>query len=337
MNSTTVTSTSNGYDFIAAANQAVFYAFSVTMTFIVITNILNACVLCRPALRSSSCTYYFLASIPPVIAYVIVTPLNTVLIYSINFRMHGTPVTCKIVQYVVYGSPLLYASMIICATIDRFCSSSSSIRLRRLSQVNIARRIIAIVWILILLYMSPFFFAYYYDYSSNLSNKCVASTSTLAAVYLMTRVILYYFAVPIIIAIFGILTINNIRTQTRRVAAEHQTNSSRRTEGQLTRMLIIQVAVYFLFFTPAGITYILVTFVPSMNTSYYNTIRTITVVWQQGGFFITFFLYILVGKVYRQEFKKMFKYDQIRTHMMQLSTQPVSTRVQANTMPVVAF
>ena len=336
MNNTTISS-SNGYNFIAAANQATFYAFSVTMTFIVITNILNACVLCRATLRSSSCTYYFLASIPPVLAYVIVTPLNTILIYSIGFRMHGTPITCKLVQYVVYGSPLLYASMLICASVDRFYSSSNSLRLRRFSQVRVARRVIVIVWILILLYMSPFFVFYYYDYSSSLSNKCVASTSIQAAVYLMTRVVLYYFAIPIILAIFGVLTINNIRAQTRRVAVERQANSHRRTEGQLACMLVIQVAVYFLFFTPAGITYLMVTFIPSMNTSYYNTIRTITVVWQQGGFIITFFLYILVGKVYRQELKKMIRYDQIRARITQLSIQLHSKTDQANTVHAVAI
>lgn len=127
--------------------------------------------------------------------------------------------------------------------------------------------------------MSPFIVFCYYDFNSSLSNKCVASTSTLATVYLMTRVILYYFSVPIILAIFGTLTINNIRAQRRPVvAAEHQADSRRRLEDQLNRMLVIQVAVYFLFFAPAGITYILVTFVPAMNTSYYNTIRNITVV-----------------------------------------------------------
>lgn len=336
MNNTT-SSSSNGYDFIAAANQATFYAFSVTMTFIVITNILNACVFSRQALRSSSCTYYFLASIPPVLAYVVVTPLNTILIYTINFRLHGTPVTCKLVQYTVYGSPLLYESMLVCASVDRFCSSSNSVRLRRFSQVPIARKFILGVWILILLYMSPFMAAYCYDYSSSLSNKCLASTSTLAAVYLMTRVVLYYFAIPIILAIFDALTINNIRTQTRRVTVVHQVNYSRRTEGQLTRMLIIQVIVYFLFFTSAGITYIIVTFVSSMNTSYYNTIRTLTVVWQQGGFFTTFFLYTLTGKVYRQELRKMFRYDQIRAQISQLSVHTAPMNAQTHTMPAVGI
>ncbi|CAF1531812.1 unnamed protein product [Adineta ricciae] len=101
-------------------------------------------------------------------------------------------------------------------------------------------------------------------------------------------------------------------------------------------MLVIQVAVYFMFFTPSGITYIMVTFIPSLNTTYYNTIRTLTVVWQQGGFFIAFFFYILTGKIYRQELEKMLKYDQIRTRMRRMNNQRPVTTHQPNTTPAFA-
>ncbi len=310
MNSTT-SSSSNGYDFISAIKQPVVYTYSVTISLIVIINVLNACVLCRRTLLVSPCTYYFLGSIPPVLLNVIVAPLNGILQNAYGFYISGTQVTCKLVQYVVFGSSLLYGMMLVCASIDRFCSSSSSDRLRRLCQVRIAQRVIIIVWILVLLYMSPFLIIYYYDYNSSVSNKCVPYSTTPATVYLISRVILYYFMIPIILSIFGALTIKNIQSLARRVAPVQLANFNRRTEGQLARMLIIQVAVYLLFFTPAGIIYIIVTFQPSMNTPYYNAIRTVTVVWQQGGYFIAFFLYVLTGKVYRRELKKMFKCNQI--------------------------
>ncbi|CAF1689885.1 unnamed protein product, partial [Adineta ricciae] len=165
--------------------------------------------------------------------------------------MHSTPINCKIVHFIVHGSPLLYGSMLICASVDRFCASSASARLRQFSRVYIARQVIFCVWTLIILYMIPFLISYYYDYNSTLSNKCVAYTSTLATIYLMSRVILYYFAIPIIFGIFGLLTIKNIRSQTCRMAVERRSNSHCRTESQLARMLVIQVAVYFMFFTPS--------------------------------------------------------------------------------------
>ncbi|CAF4247907.1 unnamed protein product [Adineta steineri] len=146
----------------------------------------------------------------------------------------------------------------------------------------------------------------------------------------MTRVIFYYFLIPIILGIFGVLTIYNIRSQKHRVAPMNQASSSRRTEGQLARMLIIQVAMYLLFFTPSGVTYILVTFVPSMNTSYYQTIRNLTNVWQQGGYFISFFLYVLTGKIYREELKNMFKCNRIHHRILQQTVADIPMNLLAN-------
>jgi hypothetical protein len=207
MNKTT-SSPSNGYNLVQAATEPIINTFSVTMTFIVITSILNVSVLCRRALRSSSCTYYFLASVPPVLVYVIVTPVNSILQTRFGFYINGTPVTCKIVTFLAYATSLLYGLMLVCATIDRFCSSSTSPRLRQFSDVRVARRIIVIVWILALIYMSPFMASYYYDYNSN---KCTQYSTTLTDVYLMTRVVFYYFLIPIILGIFGTLTLRGCR------------------------------------------------------------------------------------------------------------------------------
>ncbi|CAF1041084.1 unnamed protein product [Adineta steineri] len=328
--SNTTSSPSNQYDLVQAAKQPIIYSYSVTMTFIVITSILNVSVLCRRALRSSSCTYYFLASVPPVLAYVVVSPVNAILAQSYGFYINGTPVACKIVSFLSYATSLWYGLMLVCASIDRYFSSSTSVRLRRLSQVRVARRLIIIVWILSSIYMSPFLFIYYYDPKYANSKKCTQYSSTLIAVYLMTRVIFYYFLIPIILGIFGVLTIYNIRSQKHRVAPMNQASSSRRTEGQLARMLIIQVAMYLLFFTPSGITYILVTFVPSMNTSYYSTIRNLTIVWQQGGYFISFFLYVLTGRIYREELKNMFKCNRIPNRILQQTVEHIPMSLLAN-------
>jgi hypothetical protein len=201
---TTTSPSSVRYDLAQSANRPVTYTLSVTMTFIVITSVLNVCVLCRRALRLSSCTYYFLASVPPVFIYVIVTPLNIILVNTSIFDINHTSITCKLVQLLIYTTSLLYALMLVCATIDRFLSSSTSVRLRQLSQVRIAPRIIVIVWILALMYMSPFMAIYHYDYNSN---TCTLYSTTLTTIYLMSRVVLYYCLIPIILGIFGFLTI----------------------------------------------------------------------------------------------------------------------------------
>jgi hypothetical protein len=97
-----------------------------------------------------------------------------------------------------------------------------------------------------LTYMSPFTIMFYHDPTNTNANKCIQYSTTLTFIYLTSRVVLYYFLIPILLAIFGSLTIYNVRSQTRHVALVNQTN-----------------------FTPAGITYILVTSISSMNTPYY--------------------------------------------------------------------
>ncbi|CAF4370976.1 unnamed protein product, partial [Adineta steineri] len=126
------------------------------------------------------------------------------------------------------------------------------------------------------------------------------------------------------------LTIYNMRSQANRVAPVGQHNHHRRTEGQLARMLIIQVGVYIVFLLPSGVTYTLVTFVPEMNTLFYTTIRSITILWQQGAFFFSFFVYILSAKVYRDELKKFFEWNQIHGRIMRNIILITNRHFQAN-------
>lgn len=65
---------------------------------------------------------------------------------------------------------------------------------------------------------------------------------------------------------FWLLTINNIRNQKRRVAPIAPHNSNRRPEGQLTRVLIIQVGIHLFFSIPTAVTYVITTFLPWINT-----------------------------------------------------------------------
>ncbi|CAF0759016.1 unnamed protein product [Adineta steineri] len=323
------------YNFVQAAKQPIMYTYLITTIFIVIMNILNVWVLNRPVLRSSSCTYYLLASVMPVPIFIIVTPVNQILVNNRGLYISGTTVTCKLVMFFISTSSLWYASMLVCATIDRFLTSSTLVHLRHFTQVRVARIIIPINWILILIYMSPFIIIYYYDPMSSNANKCVQYSTTLISIYLISRVIVYYVMVPLLLAIFGTLTIYNIRTQRHRIAPVNQFNGQRRTESQLARMLIIQVASYLLFFTPSGIIYILVTFFPSLNTSYYATIRSLAGAWQQGGYFISFFFYIFSGKIYREELKKIFRWDRIRGKIFNIHNHPHSMTVGANMLPSV--
>ncbi len=147
-------------------------------------------------------------------------------------------------------------------------------------------------------------FIYYWDKTSH---KCVQQSTTLAYIYILSQVIFYFILVPILMIIFGFLIILNIQQQSIRakiLAASIQ----RRSEGQLARMLILQVSVHLILILPFGVTYSMNAFDPSTRTSNILAVRYILVMWQQCDYFLSFFLYILSGRVYRKEFFRLIKW-----------------------------
>jgi hypothetical protein len=181
--------------------------------------------------------------------------------------------------------------------------------------------------------MSPFLVIYYWNYNTN---QCSQYSTTLIAVYLSTRVILYYIIGPLAMITFGLLTINNIRNQRRRTAPMIPQNQHRRIEGQLARVLLIQIGIHLFFSLPIAVMYVMTIFIPSTNTPFFSGLRLICAIWQLGIFVFSFFSYILSSTVFRIELIKMLKlhnrHNQIvhRFHLRQIHFRPqcvMDTRV----------
>ncbi|CAF1149996.1 unnamed protein product [Adineta steineri] len=133
-------------------------------------------------------------------------------------------------------------------------------------------------------------------------------------------------------AVFGILTITNIRQQLIRVRPIAGNNQNRRTESQLARMLVIQISVHMIFALPFGIIYLMNTFVLSSRTPFIIGLRLAFVTWQQCDYFVPFFLYTLSSSVYRVKFFRMLKLkhhdNNVTIHVTQ--TQAYNTRHNGN-------
>jgi hypothetical protein len=283
---TTTTPSSTQYNFSNEVDRVSIYVLPITMTLALITNTINILVLCRQTLRSSSCTHYFLAVSSASVLYITVAPMNVFVHSRFGILLTSTPFTCTTVTFAIYSSALFATLMLVSASVDRFFASSKSVSLRSWSQVFVARRMIIILSILTVVYMSPFYIIYYWDYTAN---RCSQHSTTLTVLYLSSRVVIYYIVAPLTMIIFGLLTIHNIHNQRRRVLPvlmNKVRQNSRRTEGQLARMLIIQVGSYIVFAFPSAIAYILITFVPAMATPFITSIRTVTILWQQGAYFL---------------------------------------------------
>ncbi|UJR17694.1 hypothetical protein I4U23_004592 [Adineta vaga] len=285
-------------------DQTTIYVQPIHFILSMITNILNICILRDRTLRSSPCTHYFLSfSCASILYTCILCPTQILRRYNILWM--NTNIGCKLSPYLLFVLPLQASIMLILASFDRFCSSSSeSIKLRSLSNVRIAQWSIIFSSILCALYMLPMMFIY--DFNSNL-HLCIQYSNTPTTIYAFSQIGIYYILAPIIMMIFGVLTISNIRRQLTRIQPRTCVRPNRRTESQLARMLIIQIAVHMIISLPFGIMYLINTFIPSSRTPFIIGIRLIFVAWQQCDYFVPFFLYILSGGIYREKLVRMFK------------------------------
>jgi hypothetical protein len=263
----------------------------------IITNILNICILCSRALRSSPCSYYFFAyAVLSIIYTCLACPTQFLRGFYIDWA--NGKIGCKIHFYILYVIPFQANLMLILASFDRYCSSSKSRGLHLRSTIRTARKIIVIGIVLSATYMSPTLAIYYWNESMR---TCQLYYSIIINTYMVSQVFLYYVLAPILMVIFGLLTISNIRRQSIRLPYLSTYMRRRRTERQLARMLILQVGVHLILILPFGIIYCMNILKPSTRTPDILAIRYILVMWQQLDYFVSFFLYVLSAKVYRQQ------------------------------------
>jgi hypothetical protein len=97
--------------------------------------------------------------------------------------------------------------MILLAAIDRFCASSYSVKLRSFSHLKITKTIIPIGISVYAIYMVPIILINY----SNDNNTCNQLSGLHIIIYQMSQTIVYYILTLLLMAIFSLLTIYNIR------------------------------------------------------------------------------------------------------------------------------
>ncbi|CAF1058123.1 unnamed protein product [Rotaria socialis] len=270
-----------------------------TMVVGVVGNSLNIAVLTRAKLYHHACSRYFLAqSIDNLLFSIVVLTFRL-----LAFGYSNDPSTiclycCKSIQYVIGVIIVVSPQLVILASVDRFCASSFDAGKRKFSNVTVARWAITIVVIVFtIFYFSTFILM---DLQIGATVTCSIRVTTLySRVYPIMQALLVGVIPPILMSIFGFMTIYNTK-QVR--AFPDSTSSFRRTEGQLIRMLLLQVSSYFILCAPFATIYIM-GFLPvqvfSLSTYYF--IYKITALPYYLTYTTTFALYILSGSIYRNE------------------------------------
>ena len=263
------------------------------------TNALNILVLSSRTFRSSLCTYYFLVyAILSILYTCLICPMQFSRGFSIN-PIQGI-IICKSHAFLLFVIPFQANLMLLFASFDRYYSSFQITHLySKQTIIHRARRNIFLAILLSIFYIFPMIFIYHWNQSSK---KCRPDSHLWIKIYVSSQIIIYYFISPFLMLLFGILTIHNIHRQSKRFIPLLISIRRRRTESQLARMLFLQITIHLILVLPFGIIYCLQSVLPSTQTSSITAIRLAFVTWQQCDYFVCFFLYILSGNVYREQF-----------------------------------
>jgi hypothetical protein len=310
-------------DISLQATRIVLISFIILGT---IGNILNLLIFTRPTLLRSSCTLYLIAtSINNLL--VIYTSLLTRLLAS-GFSIDMTKISsfmCKLRYYPCYVCLALTPYFYILACFDRYCSSSTSATRRSWCDKKVAKRlIIGAVILACILYLHMAIFFERRQVGSGF--YCYARPGIYNTFYRIFYLVVYCILPPFCMSLLSILTLKNIRQQARRtrpaLAIENQ--SLRRIDQQMVRMLFSQVLIELLGVLPHATLNLTGLFV-NTSTTIYTFFSQITVLPLFVSYAISFYVYTLSSRVYRQELMKIIWFWKPRQNENELTIRTIPT------------
>ena len=296
----------------------------------VVSNSLNIVILSRPNLIHHACSLYFLC-------LAVVNLFYSSVIMTINLLADGylldlsvsSAFFCKFLTYLLNLCPYLSLYLIVLASFDRYCASSVHVKIRHFNSIRIARWAIGLLVVTLMAFMSWAFAVF--DLQQLEILRCNIQSDLLSSqIFLFILIIFYVIIAPFLMILFGFLTIRNI--QKTRLNPDRVSNY-RRTEGQLSRMLLLQVGTHIALTLPFCVMFfmfILPISVPTTIEFYYIYIIC------KLPFYLTFttafFLYIISAQAYRNEFlrlvRKLVRHHRIDTIHINTNVNPVTQPVQ---------
>ncbi|UJR35001.1 hypothetical protein I4U23_027777 [Adineta vaga] len=279
------------------------YLIPLIVLFGTIGNILSILIFTRPSLRRS-CSIYFLASSINGLAILLfaailrwlsdgflgINPTTTSLIFC-RLRLYS--------GFVIYN---IASSLTACITIDRYCSSCPNAIIRRFSsRINLAYIVVLTVILITSLAYSHMLF------KVTIINFICRLEPGFYAQFLPFFTTGYYFCPIILILVFGLGTIYNIRSQRRRI--QPITMLERRTlrgDTQLLLLLLVHVICYISLALPYHISLVFGAIYPTLTvTETFRFAQNLTLAALNLSQAINFYVFTLTASLYRKELVKL--------------------------------
>jgi hypothetical protein len=286
------------------------FTYTILIFFLLIGNIgcvFNTIIFLRPCLISSSCSRYFLSS-----SFANVFQLNIGLVsHILDFGFHIHPyhhsiILCKLRNYLINVAGFLSQTYLLLACIDRYLISLNRSSSRRINTVAVANRIIwavTVFWMVILSHMLV------YGTILQPSQFCFFSTPSYVFFISVHNLILSGFVLPILMVLFGLLTLKNIRLIRRQACVRRR----KRRNHYLSLMLIsnVFVSVFFTLLYTSGLIYLsFFMATSSKKISYRDSVEQrfvsfIAIMFYYAPFAIFFYVNIFTSQRFRSELKSI--------------------------------
>jgi hypothetical protein len=275
-------------------------------------NIMNILIFTRRSLRTNPCSSYFLASSINNLFVLYVATLTRLLSSGWKIDPSNTSnVLCKLRIFFVYTALGLIQWFVVLTSIDRYLSSCRNARYRQLSSLSTARKALALTIVIIALAHFHTLVWWTVDYIGS-QTYCNIFTYDYELAFQVFFLIVTCVLPPIIMTIFGTLTVFNVkklRTQVAPQGNDGRNEKLRSKDRQMILMLLIQVLVTVICTLPFSIANLLAMifeysitlsdYSDAINTFYGNVARIVNYFNPVVGFYV----YTLSSGTFRNEMK----------------------------------
>lgn len=277
---------------------------------------LNIVIFTRRNLFRNSCVQYLLGN--TVANYVVTYWVIVTRILSDGYGNDlslRSDIFCRFRYFLTYYARTLSTWSIVLACVDRWFSSSQANT--GYNTVRLARIVMVIAsFVCFLSYFHILFLFGIQTRPNSTSVTCYAQTGVYRIISDLQYLIFYALGPPILMLIFGILTLNNLRRNRRLVMPQSQNNSSslsqssKKRDAQLLVMLLFQVLIIIIFTLPFAIQKLVETFTiqapqTPVERAQYSLLTGALRLFSYGSHTLGFFFYTLAARIFRMELYRL--------------------------------
>ena len=278
----------------------------------------------RKSLRASSCSLYFraLSASDLLVLYIYV------LLQWLSDQYKFDPALqynwyCKTKTLIHTGLYTLSPYLLVLACFDRLCTSSRSVRLRRIATIRVASMIIPCATVLVFATYA-FIPAWYSLVNLPSGPMCNVFNALHSRIFSIILVVNLGFLPPILMTIFCSITLTFLRAQRRRIMPINQARSRRR-DNQLIKMIVLYVLAHLICTIPFSTVLLIVVYqLPLPSPASISAFR-LSILLFNVSFSTSFYIYTLGTPFYRQELCCLIKdiYQKICRLMHFNQNQPI--------------